>query len=330
MPLNRHQFEQAAKHFRAGRLTLIDFADQLFPKSIDKTADGTAKPNSESEKPQSAMAKLPQRIQQRKRDAHKGDFGRVLVIGGSSTMPGAIGLTALAALRTGSGLVVVATPLEAATVVAGYSPCYVTESYDSNDAFAQIEDRVQWADVIALGPGMGQDKATVSFVAQLYQSAAQPIVVDADAINCLAAGEFDLKQHQGQRILTPHLGEFRRLIGSPITARDKAEQAANQFAIDNDVVMLLKGAGTFVTDGQSNARNETGNPGMATGGSGDVLTGMIASLIGQGLAPLNAAQTAAHLHGCAGDLAAAELGQASLISSDLLDYLPAALKANSK
>ena len=321
MTLNRHQFEQAAKHFRAGRLTLSDFANQLFPKPDETEKNASSNPKSNAD---AATVKLPQR----KRDAHKGDFGRVLVIGGSRTMPGAIGLTALAALRAGSGLVVVATPHDAATVVAGYSPCYVTEGHDSSEALAQLQGRLEWADVIAIGPGMGQDPAKISFVTQLYKTAPQPIVVDADAINCLAASKVDLKEHEGQRILTPHLGEFRRLIGAPITDRDKAEQSATQFAADNRLVMLLKGAGTFVTDGQSTARNNTGNPGMATGGSGDVLTGMIASLIGQGLTPLEAAKSAAHLHGHAGDLAAAKLGQASLISSDLLDFLPAAIFAN--
>ena len=179
MTLNRHQFEQAAKHFRAGRLTLSDFANQLFPKPDETEKNASSNPKSNAD---AATVKLPQR----KRDAHKGDFGRVLVIGGSRTMPGAIGLTALAALRAGSGLVVVATPHDATSVVAGYSPCYVTEGYDSCEALAQLQDRLEWADVIAIGPGMGQDPAKISFVTQLYKTAPQPIVIDADAINSVS------------------------------------------------------------------------------------------------------------------------------------------------
>lgn len=319
MTLNRHEFEQAAKHFRAGRLTLKDFSDQLFPKSE------TAPPASDASAPQTASPAVP-KLPQRKIDAHKGDFGRILAIGGCRTMPGAIGLTAMAALRTGSGLVVVATPYEAAPVVAGYSPCYITEGYEVGDALARIAERIEWADVIALGPGIRMEPPTISMVRQLYKTASQPIVVDADALNCLDSTRDGLKTHKGQRILTPHPGEFRRLTGSTTTSREEAEQTTRQLAADNDIVVLLKGAGTFVADGQNTARNETGNPGMATGGSGDVLTGMIASLIGQGLSPFDAARLAAHVHGHAGDLAAAELGQASLIASDLLEFLPAALK----
>lgn len=318
--MNRHQFEQAAKHFRAGRLTLSDFSAQVFPEQHP----GTDNQDEKSSEASPSFAPLPVR----KVDAHKGDFGRVLLIGGSQTMPGAIALAGMAALRSGSGLVIVATPKNAVATVASFSPCYMTQSYNFDRAIPeQIDELVHdWADVVAIGPGIGTDENTIGLVKQLYQSAPQPMVVDADGLNCLVEAQADFGGLEGQRVLTPHPGEFRRILGKSVTRGEEMEELAIQFAIRSGVTMVLKGHRTLVTDGKSSSHNPTGNAGMATGGSGDVLTGVIASLIGQGLTAFEAARSACFYHGMAGDLAAEKFGQASLISSDLLDFLPLAIQ----
>lgn len=317
--MNRHQFEQAAKHFRAGRLTLTDFSAQVFPEQH---------PNVEKQDGKSSSSLSCTPLPARKIDAHKGDFGRVLLIGGSQTMPGAIALAGMAALRSGSGLVIVATPKNAVSTVAGFSPCYMTQGFNFDQPVPeQIQELVgDWADVVAIGPGIGTDERTVNLVKQLYQSAPQPMVVDADGLNCLAKENTDFGNHDGQRILTPHPGEFRRIVDQAFARREEMELSATQLATKAGVTIVLKGHRTLITDGEHSAHNSTGNAGMATGGSGDVLTGMIASFVGQGLTAFQAAQSACHVHGSAGDLAAEKLGQASLISSDLLEYLPLSIK----
>lgn len=320
--MNRHQFEQAAKHFRAGRLTLSDFSAQVFPEQHPaKVETGTVGAE------ETTMA-LPSRSP----EAHKGDFGRVLAVGGSVAMPGAIGLSGLAALRSGSGLVVIVTPPAAAPVVASFSPCYMTQACEwSTKVPSEIEELInQWANVIAIGPGMGTDDATVEWVTRIYRDAPQPVVVDADGLNCLSKAGVDLGQHQGPRILTPHPGEFNRLTGKSTKHRDELESEANEMAKQAEVTVVLKGHRTYVSDGKQFARNSTGNVGMATGGSGDVLTGVIASLIGQGVSVFSAARLGCHIHGLSGDLAAESLGQVSLISSDLLEFLPKAILKTGK
>lgn len=316
--MNRHQFEQAAKHFRAGRLTLSDFSDQVFAgREKNESKTGTIATGAKSKTADSEMAMPNRRI-----DAHKGDFGRVLVIGGSKSMPGAIGLTGLAALRSGSGLVIVATENEVAPIVAGYSPCYMTMGIENANRREQLAEQLDWADVVAIGPGMGRSEQTRAFVCDLFKSLDQPMVIDADGLNCLADAQVDLADHTGQRILTPHPGEFRTLTGQSSSSREQVEKAANELAREMKLTVVLKGHNTISTDGNECVTNKTGNPGMATGGSGDVLTGIVASLIGQGLPALQAAVTAVKVHGLAGDLAAHEIGQTSLISSDLIDFLP--------
>jgi NAD(P)H-hydrate epimerase len=161
-------------------------------------------------------------------------------------------------------------------------------------------------------------------VAGLYQDLAQTMVVDADALNALSSQRDILPKHTGPRILTPHPGEFARLVGVAKLDPNERMQLATAFAQQNDLVVVLKGHRTIVTDGQQAYVNETGNPGMATGGCGDVLTGIITALAGQGLTPFQSAQLAVHIHGRAGDLAAAAQGEISLIASDLVRYLPEA------
>lgn len=265
--------------------------------------------------------------------AHKGTFGRVLVIGGSRGMSGAPSLTGLGALRGGAGLVYVAVPSEILPIVAAIEPSYLTiplatdEEHGclSADGLKGLRQTCEGKDAIALGPGLGTSRGVTAIVAALFAELTQPMVVDADALNVLASQKPGVSKAAGPRILTPHPGEFARLIGSDIaTVQSQRAKLAAEFAAAHGVIVLLKGQGTVITDGDQVAINRTGNPGMATGGSGDVLTGLIAALLAQGMKPFEAAQLGAHLHGLAGDLAAAELSQPGLIASDLPRYLAAA------
>jgi NAD(P)H-hydrate epimerase len=164
----------------------------------------------------------------------------------------------------------------------------------------------------------------VELVGWLYKSLTQPLVVDADALNALSQQPDILAKPGGPRIFTPHPGEFGRLIGQDSILANQREKLARQFAQQTGGVVVLKGHHTVVTDGRSLSLNSTGNPGMATGGTGDVLTGIITALVGQHLLPLDAARLGVYVHGLAGDLAAADLGEVSMIASDLIKHLPRA------
>jgi ADP-dependent NAD(P)H-hydrate dehydratase len=277
-----------------------------------------------------ALPRLPPRAP----DSHKGTFGRVLIVAGSRGMSGAAILAGLGALRGGAGLVQVATPREVLPIVAGYSPCYLTAAllHDADgqlaaDAAAEILELARHAQVLGIGPGLGQSDAVLHVVRTVLAQSSMPVVLDADGLNVLAKFLTDaaLPKRQAPLILTPHPGEFARLARASTTAvQDQREALAVGFAAAQKVVLVLKGHESLVTDGKRLYRNTTGNPGMATGGSGDVLTGLIAALLAQRLEPFEAAQLAVYLHGLAGDLAAEVRGQASLIATDLVDYLPAA------
>ena len=267
----------------------------------------------------------------RTEDAHKGDFGRVLVVAGSRGMSGAACLAGTAALRGGAGLVTVAVPEGILPIVATYEPSYLTLALpeDSNGrirtgAMARLNEALSAQSAVAIGPGLGQSAGLLDLVGELYSSSPLPLVIDADALNLLAKRPYLLTRPEdgAPRILTPHPGEFSRLTGLDATAIQQDRQRhAIEFAQKHRVVLLLKGRETIITDGVRLAINTTGNSGLATGGSGDVLTGLIAALLGQGMAPLEAAHLGAHLHGIAGDLAAEELSKPGLIASDLLHFL---------
>jgi NAD(P)H-hydrate epimerase len=274
------------------------------------------------------IPKLPPR----EPDAHKGTFGLTLVIGGSRGMSGAAGLAGIAALRGGAGLVRLAVPENCLETVAQFNPCYMTTPLPADsdgriavDALDKISELAESATVIALGPGLSRSSELDELVPSLYSQIKQPMVVDADALNALADSPNVLSSPGGPRILTPHPGEFARLYGSKPRTDEKRVQAAAELAIKTQALIVLKGHRTCVSDGTTTTLNTTGNPGMATGGSGDVLTGLIAALWGQGLAGFDAARLGVHLHGLAGDLAAARLGQVSLIATDLIDALPEAI-----
>lgn len=261
--------------------------------------------------------------------AHKGTFGRVLVIAGSPGMSGAAVLAGRAALRGGAGLVYVAALRSLLPIIAASEPSYLTipldEAEDGGPACSAREllrSRVSEMSSVAIGPGGGRSRSFVRLVRKLYRQAPQPLVVDADGLNALAGAPSACSHHAGPRVLTPHPGEFARLTQSPITADPaQRETAALQFAAAHRVVLVLKGAGTIVTDGERLYVNATGNSGLATGGTGDVLTGLIASLLAQGMTPFEGAQLGVWMHGRAGDLLAEERSQPGLIASDLPNAL---------
>lgn len=280
-------------------------------------------------------------LPQRPAESHKGDFGRVLIVGGSRGKAGAIALTGKAVLRSGAGLVTIVVPRAIQDVVAGFEPSYMTQGLGASDyldqeLIADVLTAAEGANCVGLGPGLGAEATTFRMVHAVYRRTPCPLVVDADALNAMAAWPEGLHAPDGVRILTPHPGEFRRLTGKSYSNESEARAAQAVELCRRDptrqTVVVLKGHRTLVTDGDRVAFNPSGNPGMATGGCGDVLTGVLAALVGQGLAAWEAARLGVYLHGLAGDLAAAELGQTSLIASDLLGYLPRAfrqLEANS-
>jgi NAD(P)H-hydrate epimerase len=246
-------------------------------------------------------------------------------------MSGAACLAGLGALRGGAGLVTVAVPRSISPIVAGVEPSYLTfplpEDADgrlSHDALGLLEAEIAKQTSFAIGPGLGQSAALAAIVGRLFSSVECPAVFDADALNALAGAPGPLaarKRHRDEvlpRVLTPHPGEFARLLGTDTAAVQKnRESLAVQFAAEHRLVLVLKGHRSVITDGRRVAINTTGNSGMATGGTGDVLTGLIAALLAQGMAPFEAAQLGAHLHGLAGDLAAKAVSKPGLIASDL-------------
>jgi len=282
-------------------------------------------------------------LPRRSADSHKGDYGKLLLIGGSCAMPGAIALSAMASLRSGAGLVTVATAATVHSIVAGFDPCVMTIPLrcaangtiaEDADSLSQVVGPVEQYAAIVVGPGLGKSTELASLVSELYQKIRGPLIVDADGLNLLASEASGLPVPSGPRVLTPHAGEFARLLQNNhqgvdvdgVLTRDDFEQAAVELAGKSQTVIALKGHTTFVTDGLMQWHNKTGNAGMATAGSGDVLTGVIAALIGQGMNVGDAVRFGVQVHGCAGDLAAAELGMVSMTALDIIDFLSVAFQ----
>jgi NAD(P)H-hydrate epimerase len=268
----------------------------------------------------------------RSRDSHKGRFGNVLVVGGSRGMAGAAALCGASALRSGAGLVRVACPAEVQPTVASFEPSYMTYPLPCDEhgliqlapALPVLERLIAPADVIAVGPGLGQSEDIRRLVRFLIAGTNKPLVIDADGLNALV-GQTDLLCGLSRPVvLTPHPGEFARLTGSTIAEvqADRTQRAATFATLSVPLVVVLKGAGTVVSDGIRYSINTTGNPGMATGGAGDVLTGVIAALVGQRLAGFEAAQLGVFIHGLAGDVARDQNGEIGLIAGDIVDALP--------
>jgi NAD(P)H-hydrate epimerase len=227
-----------------------------------------------------------------------------------------------------------AVPDRCLETVAAYEPSYMTAPLPcdvagriSGAAHARIVALARAATVVAIGPGLGRSPDLERLVQQLYREIELPMVCDADALNALSADRDSLARHAGPRAFTPHPGEFARLVGQDYPAEERAA-AAQELATRCNVVVVLKGHRTFVTDGRRHWHNSTGNPGMATGGSGDSLTGLVTALACQHLELYEAARLGVYLHGLAGDLAAKEVGETSLIASDIVRFLPAAMKSS--
>jgi ADP-dependent NAD(P)H-hydrate dehydratase len=280
--------------------------------------------------PNETPSPLP-RLAPRLPDSHKGDFGRALLIGGSRGLAGAIALSGMATLRSGAGLVKLATPASCQPTVASFEPSAMTialaedaEGRIATTARTTLAAAAAEATAVACGPGLGRSGELVELVGWLYQTLTQPAVFDADALYALAQQKDLLSKPGGPRILTPHPVEFARLIGRDRIELHEREILGKEFAHRTGVVLVLKGHHTVISDGAQLDINQTGNPGMATGGTGDVLTGIITALVCQKLSSYDAARLGVHVHGLAGDLAAADLGQVAMIASDLVRYLPRA------
>jgi ADP-dependent NAD(P)H-hydrate dehydratase len=271
-------------------------------------------------------------------EGHKGTFGRVLVVAGSIGMTGAAALVGRAALRAGAGLVRVATAKSALPIVAAIEPSYTTLSL-GEDSEGRISARAvniilnaaQENDVTAIGPGLGQSTGLRTVVEALLQQEGLRLLIDGDGLNNLGRLAGWPAKLKADLVLTPHPGEMKRLW-SGLFHEDMPQdrqKTATRAAQSMHAVVVLKGAGTVVTDGERVYVNTTGNPGMATAGAGDVLTGVVTALMGQGLGSFDATVLGVHVHGLAGDIAAGRVGQVSLMATDIIDALPEAFKRTS-
>lgn len=279
---------------------------------------------------------LPVQLRKRKPDTHKGDYGYVLVIGGSSGLTGAVCLASQACLRMGAGLVKAGVPrslhdiFEIKLTEVMTLPLEDTAAKSlSFGALKKITEAAEKADAVALGCGAGLHRLTQALMRKLIIEIDKPLVVDADAINALAHDVDILKKRKSRNlVITPHLREFSRLTKLTDGAiKKERKELVKEFAIRYNLVLVLKGFQTLVSNGEKVFENHTGNPGMATAGSGDVLTGIIAGLIAQGLDCFEAAITGVHLHGLAGDYAVKEKTESCLIASDIIECLPEAIKS---
>lgn len=274
------------------------------------------------------------KLNPRPADGHKGLFGKILIVGGSVGFSGAPALAGRAALRSGAGLVRVAVPEPILPVVASLEPCYTTiplaadvDGRIASEAAGVVLRQAGQNDVTAFGPGAGLGPGVSEVLMELIQMDELRLVVDADGLNTLAGlGKGWMQKKKASMILTPHPGEMARLWKSLFREAMPESRTEQAIAVANAVesILVLKGAGTVVTDGKRVYVNTTGNPGMATAGAGDVLTGVIAALAGQHLSDFDAAVLGVYLHGLAGDIAAQDTGQISLMAADIIEGLPKA------
>lgn len=262
-------------------------------------------------------------------DGHKGTYGKILLLCGSRGYTGAAALAAMGALRSGAGLVYLAVPESIYEIEAvKLTEPVIYPLPDSNgtysiSAVSQVLHLIEGKDAVLIGPGIGQSEGSLAVVLAVLEHYTGPVVLDADGINVLKAHKDVLRSRTSLTILTPHDGEFQRFGG--VLTEDRIE-SASALATAYGVIVLLKGHRTVITDGEKTYLNTTGNPGMATGGSGDVLAGIITSLLGQGLPALEAAACGAWLHGAAGDICAQEIGQYGMLPSEMVSVLPRLMK----
>ena len=271
---------------------------------------------------------IRQLLPRRERDTHKGDYGKNLLLCGSRGFTGAAALAAMGALRTGAGLVYLAVPesiyaIEAVKLTEPVvMPLPDREGKLCAESILDIAELLPKMDAVLFGSGSGIGPGTEAVLEFLLKNAECPLILDADGITLAARHKDILRGRTSPTILTPHDGEFARL--NPVAAPRPEQTVA--MARELGCILLRKGHRTLITDGESCWENHTGNPGMATGGSGDVLAGIILSLLGQGLDPLTAAAAGAWLHGRAGDVCAEELGEYGMLPGDLVERLPRLLK----
>lgn len=260
---------------------------------------------------------------------HKGSFGKILLLCGSLGYTGAAYFAAMGAQRSGAGLTFLGVPesIYGIEAVKLNEPVIFPLPEENGKlsiyAVSEIEKRLPDMDAVLMGCGLGQSGGTLSVVKAVLEQAKCPVVLDADGINVLKGHKDILRGRAYPTILTPHDGEFLRFGGT--IGEDRMESAA-YFSREWNSIVLLKGHRSCITDGETGYINETGNPGMAVGGSGDVLAGILVSLLGQGIAPLEAAACAAWIHGAAGDLCAEEIGQYGMLPTDMLLRIPRLMK----
>ncbi|MFA5168077.1 MAG: NAD(P)H-hydrate dehydratase [Candidatus Omnitrophota bacterium] len=263
--------------------------------------------------------------------AHKGTFGRVFILAGSRGMTGAAHLAGMAALRSGAGVVTIGIPDAVYFVIAKRESELMIRPFPSTHkgtlslkGFPELERFCATQNVLAMGPGLSQHSSTQKLVREILRATKLPLVIDADGLNALKGYLKVLDACRGRAVLTPHPGEFVRIFGGKLDDSDiLRKKRALDTAQKHDVVIVLKGHRTVIAAPGGDCHiNTTGNPGMATAGSGDVLTGIIAALMGQGLSYFEAACLGVHVHGFAGDLASKKVGQVSLTAGDILRFLP--------
>jgi hydroxyethylthiazole kinase-like uncharacterized protein yjeF len=275
-------------------------------------------------------------IRPRPADSNKGNYGHVLVVGGSLGKAGSVAMAGMAVLRAGAGLSTVATPRSALGTVAGFHPELMTEPLPETEAGTistgardRIEELAKGLSVLAIGPGISRDPQTAELVRGLVARLRLPIVLDADGLNAFEGRSGELNGKGRTLVITPHPGEMARLVGCSIADVQKDRLGvARKFAREHELIVVLKGHRTLVVrpDGEAWV-NTTGNPGMATGGTGDILTGMVAGMIAQhSNDAFTAVLAAVHLHGLAGDVICERVGEHSLVATDLLQGLPEAFR----
>ncbi len=279
--------------------------------------------------------RLPTQLSRQNPNAYKNNFGHSLIIAGSKKMLGAGALASLAAMRSGAGLCTWAVPKslneaaqkKASNVVMTNPLSETKEGTLNQKAYKEVSKQFKNFQSIAIGPGLSTNMQTLKFSQKIIEQAMIPLVIDADALTAVSQKVEILTLTKTPKILTPHPGEMAKL--AKISAKEvesQRKQIAKEFALRNSCILVLKGNNTIVTDGEKSYTNRSGNAGMATAGSGDVLTGIIAGLLAQGLKPYIAAKFGAYIHGKAGDLAAKNQSKLSLIATDILEYLPQAFK----
>ncbi|HLR34483.1 MAG TPA: NAD(P)H-hydrate dehydratase [Tissierellales bacterium] len=274
-------------------------------------------------------------LPERKKDSHKGTYGKVGIMAGSTGMTGACALSSMSALRCGSGLVYGIVPEELSTILSIKLTEIILKpisdkdkGYFIYDSIDEIKNNIKNLDVIALGPGIGTNKETIKVVHEMLRTIERPIVLDADGLNCVSQDPNIFLEREETTIITPHPGELSRLLKIPTKKIQENRIKYSKIISEKyNIITVLKGANTIVANGDGDIYiNNTGNPGMATAGSGDVLTGMIASFLGQGIGALTAAKLGVYLHGLAGDLAKLEYGEYAMTATDILNYIPSSLK----